>query len=310
MDMNVTNAINSTKEPTDFPMLPYHYWMLYITLALQLVLFVFGSLSNTLFCVIFIRYPRLHTPFNMLAFALCANDLLASITVPVGSARTLLQHTTRSVETPLCKYYNCFFLNLCKWFAVLIMVEMAVIRARCVIANRRYQVHKRTIQILIVLNCLASGAFSAYRCIFSNNSICIQNNNQDMGHSRLLNISVFLSLFIILALGYATLTVVTHRRATASGRSNNRYEIATLRASAIIVLTYLGLHLPYITHTILLHIGINEDRSYYTHNFLAQILLMSYLADSFILLITSSEYRKHIKLLLRRKNLGPYPVKT
>ena len=306
MDMNVTNATNSTKEPTSI--LPYHYWMLYITLTLQLVLFVFGSLSNTLFCVIFIRYPRLQTPFNMLAFALCANDLLASVATPFGSAATILQHITKSLETTLCRYYSCFFMNLCKWFAVLVMVEMAVIRARCVLATRRYMVKKRTICVLIVLNYFASGAFSTYRCFLSNNSVCDQNNNEDTS-SRLLNISVFLALFIILALGYAILMVVTHRRAT-NIRSNNRYEIATLRACAIIVLTYLGLHLPYITQTILLHIGINEDRSYYTHNFLVCIFMMSHLADSFILLITSTQYRKHIKLLLRRKILSPYPVKT
>ena len=300
--------------PHQSPVYWYHYYMLYWTLSVHVFVFLFGGFNNSLFCFTFIRYKRLQTPFNAMSFALCMNDLVASVfAMPFSHALAQYQHWFHSLQTPLCNINACF-LNFCKWNAVLIMVEMAVIRARMVFATRVWLIKKRTVTIIILCNILVSGSFSVYRSYLGTINICEENQNSEKGH-LLMNSGVFLTLFTGLLLGYATLAIVTHRRAkeiSRRDRGSNRYQIATIRSCAIIVIGYTLFHFPYITYAFLLYGGVVDDQTYYTHSFFVSFFAFVYVADSVILLATSSLYRKHIGMSLRsltsESTPTPYPV--
>ena len=306
---------NVSSNSTDFstPERFYHQYMFYHALTIQLVICVFGILSNGLFGVTFIRYPNLQTPFNTLAFALTVNDFFASlIAMPIVHALGHYQHTTKSLKTPLCDF-NIFNINLFKWNAVLLMTEMAILRARCVFASRTYRLKKSKINALILCNILVSLAFSAYKSI-SKSNICHRISEQSNGrrYDMVTNITVFLSLYLVLVIAYAILAIVTHRRAAAIARrdrSSNRFEIATLRACAITVVCHIVFHLPYLFYTLALHFGISDDHSYYANAYVTSYFGVNNVINSFVLIATSTQYRKHIMLLLRRRQPAKsYPV--
>ena len=310
-----TQFENVSSNSTDFstPTRSYHLYMFYHTLTIQLVICICGILSNGLFGVTFIRYPNLRTPFNTLAFALCLSDFFASlIAMPTVHALGHYQHRTKSLKTPLCNF-NVFNINFFKWNTILLMTEMAILRARCVFASRAYRISKSKINVLISCNILVSMAFSTYRSI-SKNSICYTISEQFKGrrYDMFTNITVFLSLYFIFAIAYAVLAIVTHRRAAAIARrdrSSNRYEIATLRACAITVVCHIVFHFPYLFYTLALHFEISDDHSYYANAYIASYFGVNYVINSFVLIATSSQYRKHIVLLLRRrKPAKSYPV--
>ncbi len=292
----------------------YHHHMLFFTLSAHVFVFIFGGFNNSLFCFTFVRYKRLQTPFNAMAFALCINDFVASImAMPVSHALAQYQHRFHSLQTPLCNL-NALLLNMCKWNAVLIIMEMAVIRARMVFASRLWQLKQRTVVVLISGNILASGAFSVYRSYLNNNiNICTENSPMKKGH-MLMNCGLFLGFFTNLIICYVVLCIVTHRRASAISRrdrGSNRYEIATLRSCAIIVISYTVFDFPYIIYSYLLYLGVTEDQTYYTHSFFISFVSFVYVADSFIFLATSSLYRKHIGMSLHsicNRTPSPYPV--
>ena len=229
--------------PHQSPIYWYHYYMHYWTLSVHVFVFLFGGFNNALFCFIFIKYKRLQTPFNAMSFALCMTDLTASVVVmPVEFALAQYQHRVQSLQTPLC-YINVCLHNFCKWNAVLIMVEMAVIRARMVFATRLWILKKKAVVIIILCNILASGSFSVYRSYFSTFNIC-DHPNPEKG-PLVINFAVFYSLFTGLLIGYATLAIVTHRRASEISRrdrGSNRYDLATIRSCAIIVIKNTDIH--------------------------------------------------------------------
>ena len=197
--------------------------------------------------------------------------------------------------------------------AVLLMTEMAIIRARCVFASRTYRLTKSKINAMILFNILVSLSFSTYKSL-SKNNICSEISQQFKGRRKdmLTNITVFLSLYLILVIAYAVLAIVTHHRAAAIARrdrSSNRYEIATLRACAITVVFHILFHLPYLFYTLALHFGISDDNSYYANAYTTSFFGVNNVINSFILIATSSQYRKHIMLLLRRhRPAKSYPV--
>ncbi len=286
-----------------FPIQSYHYVMLYFTLSVHVFVFLCGGFNNSLFCVTFIRYKRLQTPFNAMALALCINDFITSILgMPLSHALAQYQHRFHSLQTPLCNLNACV-LNLCKWNAVLIMTEMAVIRARMVFATRLWLLKKRTVVMIITGNILVSGTFSVYRSYFTKINVCTDNSTPEKGH-LLMNSGVFLGLFTGLIIGYVILVIVTHNRASAMSRrdrGSNRYEITTIRSCLIIVISYTAFHLPYIIYSCLVYYGVTDDQTYYTHSFFVSFFAFVNVADSVILLSTSSLYRKYI-------NMSLYPV--
>ena len=222
------------------------------------------------------------------------------------------QHRTKSLKTPLCNF-NIFNLNLFKWNAVLLMSEMAILRVRCVFASRTYRLTNPKTNAMILFNILVSLSYSTYKC-FSKNNICSRFSEQFNGrrYDMLTNITLFLSLYLILLIAYAILAIVTHHRAAAIARrdrSSNRFEIATLRACAVTVVCHIAFHLPYLFYTLALHFGISDDHSYYTNAFVVSFFGVNNVINSFVLIATSSQYRKHIMLLLRRhKPTKSYPV--
>ena len=318
MDEKGTNLMESspfstiTENPYEF--FSYHYVMYCFTITTQLLVFLFGTLSNMLLCTTVVYFQRLHSPFNGLVFALSVGNFLASvIAMPIAFTLVRHQHMYKSLQTALCPLTS-FLFNLFKWHTVLIMAEMAIIRARIVCISRRWRPSKRTFIIIEITNVAATFSFALYR-IFSNNNICVKYHADDQNHT-LVNLTVFLILYVTLVIGYVILSVITHKRAAASedadGRNrrfyNNRFEIATLRASFSIVISYLLLHLPYIVYTLTLHFELTNDQSYYTHSFLVSICFLNTVTDTIILLMTSSVYRKHVCLLLGIERPVVHPV--
>ena len=300
---NATNVTNSTNFSSfvEGELLLDHYVLLYSIWAIQYFVIIFGCLGNSLFCVTIIRYPRLHTPFNALAFALSVGDLLTSATaVPLNHAlsRHFVQYGT-IYDTPLC-YSGTFLLNVFKWNSVLIMTEMAILRARVVFSKVVDPLRRRTVVKLIVGNVFATSAFSTYRTFFNKNNVCASRET-DNGN-RLLNIAVFSFLYVNLIISYVILSTFIHYRSVAmpdGARNPNRYEIATIRASAIIVTSYLVAHLPYIVYTLFLHFGVATDTSFLLHTFLTNIFSLCNVSDTVIFSVISSQYREHVFLLLR-----------
>ena len=166
---------------------------------------------------------------------------------------------------------------------------------------------------MILFNILVSLTYSTYKCL-SKNNICSRFSEQFKGrrYDLLTNITVFLSLYLILVIAYAVLAIVTHRRAAAIARrdrSSNRFEIATLRACAITVVFHIVFHLPYLFYTLALHFGFSDDHSYYTNAFFVSFFGVNNVINSFVFVATSKQYRRHIMLLLRRrKPAKSYPV--
>ena len=317
MDENGTNLTElsqffTTETPYNF--VSYHYVMYYFTITMQLLVCLFGSLGNTLLCTTVVYFKRLHSPFNGLVFALSTGNFFASVVaMPIAFTLARHQHMYNSLQTIWCPL-SSFLLNLFKWHAVLIMAEMAIIRASNVCISRRWRPSKCTSVIIEIVNVTATFSFALYR-IFSNNNICVKQHADDQNHT-LLNVAVFSILYVTLVVGYVILSVITHKLAAAlphaDGRNrrfyNNRFEIATLRASLSIVMAYLLLHLPYIVYTLILYFGLTNDQSYYTHSFLVSIFSMSNVTDTIILLMTSPVYRKHVFLLLGIKKPAVHPV--
>ena len=307
MAINITDLPSNNTQPV---LLSHHFALFYMTCFLHIFVCTFGFLSNGLFCIVIVYYPRLQTPFNALAWALSIGDFLGSvISIPIAQVLVQYHHRTLSLETPLCQL-NVFFLNLCKWSATLIMTEMAVIRAKCVFAKRVWQIPFSKIKLILLFNTVATSVFSIYRAYFSKTIICFQHDINRMEH-MLINIGVFLGLFLLLIIGYIILSVTTRKRGAAIARrdrNTNRFEIATLQAGALIVTSYLVCHLPYISYTVMLSLRLTYDDSYYTHSFFVSIFSLCFVVDSLILSVTSSEYRKHACLLLKRMKLKPYSI--
>ena len=133
------------------------------------------------------------------------------------------------------------------------------------------QTNKPQNQCYDFIQFLLSLTYSAYKC-FSKNNICSRIREQFKGrrYDMLTNITVFLSLYLILLFAYVVLAIVTRHRAAAIARrdrSGNRFEIATLRACAVTVVCHIVFHLPYLFYTLALHFGISDDHSYYTNAF-------------------------------------------
>ncbi len=307
---------NESVVESDSPIYWYYYYMLYWNLSVHVFVFLVGGFNNSLFCFTFFRYKRLQTSFNAMSFALCATDLIASVVVmPLEFALAQYQHRVQSLQTPLC-YIDVCLHNFCKWNAVLIMVEMAIIRARIVFARRVWILRKRTVAVAILCNILASGSFSVYRTYFGTINLCDKEENPNPDTTpEMINAVAFISLFTGLLIGYATLAIVTHHRASNMSRQErggNRYDIATIRSCAIIVISYTIFHLPFLTYAFLLYGGITDDQTHYTRSFFVSFFEFVYVDDFLILLATSSLYRSHVGKSLRSissdENPRPYPV--
>ena len=121
-------------------------------------------------------------------------------------------------------------------------------------------------------------------CIaFFPTTIFVLNTTNRRSESHTSQFNCVLILYIRLVVVYVILSMITHNLAAAlpdaDGRNrrfyNNRFEIATLRASFSIVISYLLLHLPYIVYTLILSFRLTNDQSYYTHSFLVSIASLS-----------------------------------
>lgn len=303
----------TTDDGSTYVLRQYHNAMYTITITVQVLVCVLGVFSNTLLCATVIRFKRLRSPFNGLMFCLSAGNFFASsIAMPVAFILARYQHVHKSINTFWCPI-SIFLLNLFKWHSVSIMAEIAIIRARNVCSSTRWKPSAFVVLAIEIVNVITTVMFALYRIIGKNN-ICVNHGTEKSGHF-LLNICVFLTLYSALVAGYVILSMITHRFVASLPRYDdrrkfvfNRFEIATLRASGIIVMTYLILHLPYIGYNVLLYAGVTEDRSYYTHSFFVSIFSLSNVTDTIMLLMTSPVYRKHVFLLLGLRRPTVHPV--
>ena len=283
-----------------------HVQMLYVTLSIQVIICISGTLSNALACIVIARSKRLHTTFNALVLALAAGDLLASsVTTPLS--HLLGQFYLRSVywlDTPLCNT-AIFFLHVPKWHSLLIMTEMPFIRTFGVASRRPWKPSKYVMGGIIIFNIVTTTLYSAYRSFFSKMNICSSLTNADVSGRMTLNVGVFMLFFVILTLAYVWLYVIARKRSAviAPAMRNNqmgvtRYDIITLRASIIIVVSYVLYHIPYILYSLLLDIGATNDQSYCAHSFVVVFSSMSYVGNTIIVCWTSKDYRKHVLMTL------------
>lgn len=285
------------------------YILFYVTCFLYITIFVFGCLSNALFCSIIMHYRQLHTPFNALAFMLSLNNLFGSLTAaPSGFILTYVYHKTSSVETPFCKL-SVFFFNFWKWPGVLIMAEIAIIRARCIFSKRTRSISFKKIKMMVVMNIVLSSVFATYRSYLSDMNICMEKYKPD---SMIVNVITWLLLFTVLLLGYNILNIAAWRKTRTLSRAERhgkRFEIATLKASSIIVSCYLVCHMPTIIYS--LYIAYTETSYWFClHSLFVSILSLTFVIDALILTVSSSQYRKHVRMFLKWSDTKPYKVRT
>ena len=283
--------------------------ILYTTFTIQTCICIFGTSFNCLVCIIIAKFNHLHTTFNALVFTLAAGDLLASaVAIPVA---TTLGHTflinKHSLQEPLCTV-SVFLLHLPKWHSLLIMTEMPIIRAIGVTTRRPWKPTKYTIFGIIIFNVFATVTFSVYRGFFTETICQCVGHTEKNGH-MLLNVAVFVMLFVTLAGAYAWLSLITRKRAAkiapavrANKMPMSRFDIITLRTSIIIVLSYIVFHVPYILYTLLLDIGTTDNHSYCSHSFVVVCTSLTYIANPVIFYCTSKDCRMYVLVLLRIKS--------
>ncbi len=296
MDVNTLNATASPVWISE--LVPYCDMFYYMTVSLHVITFILGILSNSLYCTVIIRYPQFRKSFNLLAFALAVSDLLASmISVPLVDTLVNYHYQTRSLDTPICKI-NILAVNLFKWFSVLLMIEIAVIRAKSILSTTRWTISVRHIVHLVFFNISLTIPFSIYRTFLNKNIICYP---LKYPHNALVNTSIGVSFFTVLLIGYVLIIIEAKRRAAKMPESSrnraNRFEISTLRACAAVVGSYILCHFPYFIYTALVYIEVVQS-SYYYHAFFVSVFQLTYAFNSLILTISSSEYRKHIVRIL------------
>ncbi len=297
MDVNTTNTTTSPILISE--LVPFYDIFYYMTVSFHAITFVFGILSNSIYCTVIIRYPKFRKPFNLLAFALAVSDLLASlISVPLVDALVNYHYKARSLQTPICKA-SVLVMNILKWFSVLLMTEIAIIRAKSVLSTVRWTIQEKHIVVMVLLNISVIIPLSIHRAFLTESNICYP---ADSNLNALLNMSVFISFFTILFLGYVIIIIEAKRRAalmpqSSRNRGATKFEISTIQACAAVVGTYIVCHAPCVTFTALVYEEV-VPWSYFYHSLMEAVFQLPYVFDSLILTVSSSEYRKHIVGLL------------
>ena len=246
-------------------------WMIYFVMASQLLIWIYGTFCmfcNALFIGIIVWSPRLHTTFNILAATLAIRNFVgSSFVMPTFYFFTKQYFYDQSLESTriLCKVVTLFIVML-KFYTIVVMIMINIIVCVSV----------------------------AYYCVFYRRiSLC-----EPLQHA-LSKLTSF--LLITLIIGYVVVTVATYKRSAAMRRSrNHRFEVATLRASLIIVISYLLSHLPEICSTGLFLLGVITEPTAEVR-FCVVIAMFTTVFDSFILMVSSSDYRTHVLLFLRNK---------
>ena len=273
-------------------------WMIYFVMASQLLIWIYGTFCNALFIGIIVWSPRLHTPFNILAATLASSNFVgSSLVMPTFYFLTKQYFYNKSLESTriLCKVVT-FMLLMLKFHAVMIMVNIAIIRAKVVLSTFVRQIKKHTIIVMIMINIIACVSVAYYCVFYSRLSLC------EPIQPTLISKLIMSSLLITLIIGYVVVTVATYKRSAAMQRSrNHRFEVATLRASLIIVISYLLSHLPEICSTGLFLLGVITEPTAEIRFCVVVIAMFTTVFDSFILMVSSSDYRTHVLLFLRNK---------
>ena len=264
-------------------------WMIYFVMASQLLIWIYGTFCmfcNALFIGIIVWSPRLHTTFNILAATLAIRNFVgSSFVMPTFYFFTKQYFYDQSLESThiLCKVVTLFIVML-KFYTVMIMVNIAILRAKGVFSTFVRQIKKRTIIVMIMINIIVCVSV-AYYCVFYRRiSLC------EPIQPALSKLTSF--LLITLIIGYVVVTVATYKRSAAMRRSrNHRFEVATLRASLIIVISYLLSHLPEICSTGLFLLGVITEPTAKVRFCVVVIAMFTTVFDSFILMVSSSDYR-------------------
>ncbi len=110
------------------------------------------------------------------------------------------------------------------------------------------------------------------------------------------------SLILIIVSCYTGIPCYTKRRAgRVAGQRNERrfrYDIATIRTCIIIIVAFVVCHLPFIVYVILIHNHILTTEVLEII-FYIQFHLFSQAGNPIIMLVTSSEFRKHVIMFIR-----------
>ncbi len=233
----------NTTDGTDLTLTSSQLYMLRSTETVFVIVFFTGVIGNFLICFVVYRVDILRSKFNILVVNLAVIDLLTCLIAPPLSLATVNHY---SENKPVC-YGAVFMGHFGKWYSLLIMTEMGVIRAVCGCRRYRFQFRKGRLVELCVINFIASGAFSVWR-IWGDTNFCHGFTDQSSAFI-IINVSIIMLLFIILATGYVALAIVIRKRASNIFQKPNnspttRFDLPTIKASILIILSMAGCHLP------------------------------------------------------------------
>ncbi len=294
---NTSDIANFTDITITFSQL----YMLHSAGIIFVIVFFTGVIGNFLICFVVYRVDVLRTKFNILVVNLAVVDLLTCLIAPPLSLATAYHYSENNVlNKPVC-YGAVFMGNFGKWYSLLIMSEMGVIRAVCGFRRYRIKLSKRRLVELCVINFVATGVFSVWR-LSGGTNFCNGLKEQSLKFI-FINVCIIILLFIILATGYVTLAIVVRKRALRIFQKPNnspttRFDLPTIRASILIILSMAACHLPYVVYAVVKAFDDNVNLSTYSYAFMYSITMLSYVANPVIFCFTSKTFRHHLWVYL------------
>ncbi len=293
-NMTSTNSTNITITFTQL-------YMLHSAGILFVIVFFTGVIGNFLICFVVYRVDVLRTKFNILVVNLAVVDLLTCLIAPPLSLATLYYHSENNeLYKPVC-YGSTFMGHFGKWYSLLIMTEMGVIRAACGFRRYRLKLSKRRLVELCVINFIVTGVFSIWRLLGGTN-LCTGLQEQS-SEFIFINAGIIMLLFIILTTGYLALAIVVRKRALRIFQKpdtspTTRFDLPTIRASILIILSMAVCHLPYVVYAVVKAFDDNGNLPMYSYVFMYSITMLSYVSNPVIFCFTSKTFRHHLRLRL------------
>ena len=265
---------------------------------------ILGTTGNVLSLSVILFYRRLRLrPFNIIAMFMIVADLIScSVVAPFILTLVLLYIRDNAVNQPIC-LTGSFFNPLSKLGSLITMTEIAILRvinlSNSVWARRL--VSKTSMAVIIIFNIIVIPGWATWKTFFYLD-FCGGLQSQSL-EPQFGPAAEWCFVFLIIFSCYTGIACYTKTRAgRVAGQRNERcyrYDIATIRTCIVIIVVFVACHFPFLIYLVLLNgnvlsIDLVEIVFYYHFH------LFSQAGNPIIMFVTSSEFRKHVLMFVRR----------